>query len=171
MNQVLETIRQRRSVRHFRPDPPPAETIRLLLEAATWAPSAGNLQPWEFWLVSDQALRQKLAAAASQRFLGEAPLVIVVCARPGRSAAHYRERGENLYCLQDTAAAIQNLMLAAASLGLATCWVGAFQEKQVLEVLKLPHGRRPVALIPVGYPSILPKAPPRRPLEEVAHWR
>lgn len=170
MNQVLENIRQRRSVRHFRPDPPPAETIKLLLEAATWAPSAGNLQPWEFYVVSDQTLRQKLAAAASQRFLSEAPVVIVVCALPERSAISYRERGENLYCLQDTAAATQNLLLAAASLGLATCWVGAFQERQVVDALKLPQRRRPVALIPVGYPSILPKAPRRQPLEEVVHW-
>lgn len=169
MNQVLEIIRLRRSVRSFKPEPVPRELLRQLPQVAVWALSAGNLQPWEFYIITDQETRKKVGNAAGQRFVGEAPAVIVVCARPQQSSAVYGERGEKLYCLQDTAAAIQNILLAAASLGLSSCWVGAFREERVIEALNL-RGSRPVALLPVGYASSEPKAPPRRPVEEVTRW-
>jgi len=108
---MLEVIKKRRSIRRFRPDPVPEDLLRELLEAACWAPSAGNLQPWEFYVVTNLTLKRDLAAAASQRFVGEAPVVIVVCVVPERSAIHYGERGRNLYCLQDTAAAIYRIRL------------------------------------------------------------
>lgn len=167
---VLEVISRRRSIRRFRPDPIPRETLLCLLEAACQAPSAGNLQPWEFYVVTDPVARKGLSAAASQRFVSEAPVVIVVCAVLERSAVHYGDRGSHLYCLQDTAAAIQNILLAATALGLGACWVGAFREDRVSEALGLPAGRRPVALIPVGYPVAEPLAPPRRAPDEVIKW-
>lgn len=170
MSTVLETIKKRRSIRRFRNDPVPQEALRELLEAACWAPSAGNLQPWEFYVVTNVALKRDLAAAASQRFVGEAQVVIVVCVVPERSAIHYGERGRKLYCLQDTAAAIQNILLAATSLGLGACWVGAFREERVIEALGLHPGKRPVALIPVGYPATEPRPTPRFSVDEVTEW-
>lgn len=170
MNQTLETIKQRRSIRGFKPDPLPRELVVQLLEAATWAPNAGNLQPWEFYVVTDPATRVKAGAAARQRFVSEAPVLIVVCALPLQSAEQYGARGEHLYCLQDTAAAVQNILLAATSLGLATCWVGSFNENSVAESLNLEPGRRPVAMIPVGYAASKSRAPARKPLEAVTRW-
>jgi nitroreductase len=115
-------------------------------------------------------VREDLAKAAfGQSFLKEAPVDIVVCVEPERSATRYGERGAELYCFQDTAAAAQNILLMAEGLGLSTCWVGAFDEKAVSQILEIPSGRRPVAIIPVGY-SILaapPKPPARRTLDEV----
>lgn len=165
---VMDAIRERRSIRRFKADPVPEATLGRLLESAVQAPSAGNLQPWFFYVVKKAEIREELARAAGyQKFVAEAPVTIVVCADVPRSARYYGRRGAELYCLQDTAAAIQNLMLAATAFGLGTCWVGAFSEEMTRNVLQLPDHLRPVALIPVGYPVRQPAPRPRRPLEEV----
>ncbi|NLJ25652.1 MAG: nitroreductase family protein [Firmicutes bacterium] len=170
LKSVAEAIRERRSVRRFAAGDIPDTTLSKLLEAACLAPSAGNRQPWFFYVVKDPKVREDLAKAAfGQSFLKEAPVDIVVCVEPERSATRYGERGAELYCFQDTAAAAQNILLMAEGLGLSTCWVGAFDEKAVSQILEIPSGRRPVAIIPVGY-SILaapPKPPARRTLDEV----
>lgn len=169
---VFEAIRARRSVRRFLREPIAPEVLEELLSAAVLAPSAGNAQPWRFIVVRDPRLKEGLVAAAyGQGFLAEAPVVIVVCADLERARRAYRERGETLYCLQDTAAAIQNLLLAATAKGLGTCWVGAFDEGRVAELLGLARGLRPVALIPVGKPAEAPPTRPRRPLTEVVEYR
>jgi nitroreductase len=167
---IADAIKDRRSIRRFAPRDIPSATLSRLLEAASMAPSAGNRQPWFFYVVGNADTRQELAKAAfGQSFLVEAPVNIVVCAEPERSSARYGERGANLYCLQDTAAAVQNLLLMAEGLGLATCWVGAFDEKGVCQVLDIPRGRRPVAIIPVGYSNLTkpPHPPARRALTEI----
>jgi len=167
---VADAIRERRSIRRFTSDEIPDAALSRLLEAACLAPSAGNRQPWFFYVVKNPDTRQQLAEAAfGQKFLAEAPVVIVICAEPARSAARYGERGANLYCLQDTAAAAMNLMLMAVGLGLATCWIGAFDEEAVRKVLDIPNGLRPVVIVPLGYSNLAepPKAPARRPLNEV----
>ncbi len=168
--EVLEAIRERRSVRSFKPDPIPEKDLRTMLEAAVMAPSAGNRQPWEFVIVREEGRKRELAEAAHwQDFLAEAPVVIVVCANLARSSSRYGKRGEELYCLQDTAAAIQNLLLTAHSLGYGTCWIGSFEDEEVARVIKAPKGIRPVAIIPIGRPAEKPEAPPRIPLEKVCH--
>ena len=167
---VFEAIKGRRSVRAYASREVSDETVERLIDAARWAPSAGNVQPWEFIIVRSSEIKHKLAAAAlNQTFIEEAPVVIVVCADKQRSAQTYGSRGASLYCIQDTAAAIQNLHLAAYALGLGTCWVGAFREDQATEALRLPPHIRPVAIIPVGYPAEKPKPRPRRSLEEIIH--
>ncbi|MDA8335405.1 MAG: nitroreductase family protein [Peptococcaceae bacterium] len=153
MNEVLATIGVRRSVRRFTTDPVPVGSVKAILEAARRAPSAGNLQPWLFVVVENRRLKEGLARAAGQSFVASAPLCLAVCAEPERSARVYGQRGRDLYCYQDTAAAVQNALLAAASLGLGACWVGAFDEAVVGETLGLASGLRPVALVPVGYPA------------------
>ena len=169
---VLEAIRGRRSVRAFMSDKDVLEeTVETLVDAARWAPSAGNIQPWEFIIVRKPEIKKRLAQAAyNQSFLEEAPVVIVVCADENRSSEGYGQRGRTLYCLQDTAAAIQNIHLAAHSVGLGTCWVGAFKEEEAGEVLKIPQGIRPVALIPVGYPSKFPSPRRKRPVDKITHY-
>ncbi len=169
---MLEVIKKRCSVRRYQATPVPEEAIGQLLEAARWAPSAGNLQPWFFYVVRSQGVKECLAAAAlEQRFIAQAPVVIVVCAEPERSGRVYGERGRRLYCYQDTAAAVQNILLAATAMGLGTCWVGAFHEDRVRECLAVPPHRVPVAIIPVGYPAEEPvHRTTRREPEEIVSY-
>jgi len=168
--EMLEVIKKRRSIRRFKPDPIPPEHIRVILEAATWAPSAGNLQPWEFIIVTSKERKKAIAKAAlNQMFIAEAPVVIVVCANIPRSSSIYGDRGATLYCIQDTAAAIQNMLLMACALGYGTCWVGAFREEEVRKILGIPRHVRPVAIIPMGIPNEKPTPPSRYPLTRVVH--
>ena len=167
---IPEIIRYRRSVRSFQKKDLPNGTTELLVESACWAPSAGNLQPWAFVAVTDDDVKMKLVeAAGEQSFIAEAPLVLVVCADPKRTAPRYGERGSSLYCLQDTAAAVQNILLTAVENGLGGCWIGAFDEDRAAKAVKLPSGIRPVAIIPIGYPAQSPTPRPRSPLSEVVH--
>ena len=168
---TIECIKTRSSIRKFSGEKIPEKTIRAIIEAATHAPSSGNVQDWEFIVVQNPETRKKLAEAAyNQNFINEAPVVIVVCTDIERIKSSYGERGISLYSIQNTAAAIQNLLLASNEYGLGTCWVGAFNERLVKDILILPTKIRPVAIIPVGYPAEMPRKTPRRKLEEVLHW-
>ena len=168
---VFEAIRGRRSIRSYRREDLPEELMIKLIDCARWAPSAGNLQPWEFVIVKEDSTKKALARASlGQYFIAEAPVVIVVCADQRRSGWGYGKRGVQLYCLQDTAAATQNLLLAAHALGLGACWVGAFDEEEVATILQLPKGMRPVAIVPVGYPAESPPPRPRRSVHEITHF-
>jgi nitroreductase len=168
---VLEAIKGRRSIRAFKSQNVSAEIVEKLVDAARWAPSAGNIQPWEFIIVRKPEIKRKLAEAAlDQTFIEEAPLVIVVCANENGSFEGYGMRGKTLYCIQDTAAAIQNIHLVAYSLGLGACWVGAFREEEAREILNIPHGVRPVAMVPAGYPAESPSTPGRRPISQIVHY-
>ena len=168
---VLEAIKGRRSIRAFKSQAVSTEIVERLIDAARWAPSAGNIQPWEFIIVKNPEIKRNLAKAAlNQSFIEEAPVVIVVCADEIRSSQGYGVRGKTLYCIQDTAAATQNIHLAAYSLGLGTCWVGAFNEEEARKILEIPEGVRPVAIIPVGYPAEKPPARNRRPLNQIIHY-
>jgi len=168
---VFEAIKSRRSIRAYTRKEVPEEDVEKLIDAARWAPSAGNIQPWEFIVVRDTAIKRRLSTAAlDQTFIEEAPVVIVVCANEMQSGWGYGSRGVNLYCLQDTAAAIQNILLAACALGLGTCWVGAFQEEEARAALKVPRGVRPIAIIPVGHPAERPEPRFRRSIKEIIHY-
>jgi nitroreductase len=152
--EVFESIISRQSVRSYEKKDVPNELIGQLLEAAVRAPSAGNIQPWEFIVVKDIEIKRELASAAlRQRHVEEAPVVIVVCADPEKSADKYGERGKSLYCIQDTAAAVENMLLTANSLGLGTCWIGAFEDDKVRSILNIPQKIKPVALITMGFPK------------------
>jgi nitroreductase len=168
MGDVMECIKQRRSIRSFQPTPVARELIEKVIQAAIWAPSAGNWQPWRFVVVLREDLRGALVKLASdQEFIAEAPAVIVVCAEPGRAEHTYGARARELYCLQDTAAAIQNLMLAAHANGLGTCWVGDFDESALRRLLNIGENFRPIALVPMGYPNESPNPRWRRPVREI----
>ncbi|MFX1486985.1 MAG: nitroreductase family protein [Promethearchaeota archaeon] len=168
---VFEVIKGRRSVRRYSDKEVSAQDLKAILDAAIHAPSAGNIQPWIFIVVKDANGRRNLAMAAyGQMFIAEAPLVIVVCADERASAWGYGSRGRSLYCIQDTAAAIQNILLAAYALGLGSCWVGAFDEDSARGVVRTPPKVRPVALIPVGYPAEEPSATRRKSLSSVIYW-
>jgi len=169
--EFFEVLKLRRSTRAFKEEQVTEEEIVKLLEAGRLAPSAGNIQPWSFVVVRDANIKRRISEAAlNQSFIIRAPVVIVVCADPDRSKQRYGNRGVNLFCIQDTAAAIQNMLLAAIDLGLGACWVGAFQEDMVKATLRIPENLRPIAIIPVGRPAEKPNLPFRRPLEEIVHY-
>ena len=163
---ILDSIKSRRSIREFLDRKVPEQAVNDLIDALLWAPSAGNLQSRKFYFVIEQETKRKLAKAAlGQDFISRAPLVVVACT-DRRISARYGDRGVNLYSIQDAAASVMNMMLAAHELGLGTVWVGAFNEFDVFEVLDLPENLRPVAIIPVGYPARTPPAPQRIKREE-----
>ena len=116
----------------------------------------------------NQDVRRDLARAAhGQDFIADAPVCLVVSADPDAYAAKYSERGENLYCIQDTAAATQNILLAATAFGLGSCWTGDFDEETVRTAAGIPADYWPLALVPIGYSDEEPSPGPMRPQEEV----
>lgn len=167
--ELSEAIKKRRSVRAFKKQDVPEEIVEKLIDAARWAPSAGNIQPWEFVIIRKQNVKEDLAKAADQAFVEEAPVVIVVCVNEKLSSMGYGVRGRTLYCIQDTAAAIQNILLTAHSLGLGSCWIGAFNEDEAKKAVNAPEGIRPVAIIPVGYADETLSKRSRRPLNQIVH--
>ncbi len=168
---LYDAINGRRSVREFTDRDVPAPVVRKLLEAAVRAPTAGNLQPWRFHVVRDRVVKRMLAAAAGgQSFIERAPVVIVVEAELEASARGYGSRGEHLYAIQDTAAAVENMLLAAVAEGLGACWVGAFSEEAASAALGLPAGRRPLAMVPVGYPAGRARRTGREPFEKFTDY-
>ncbi len=167
---VFEAVKNRRSIRAFERKAVPEKLVEKLVDAARHAPSAGNIQPWEFVIVKDPQIKHELSVAAfNQTLIEEASVVIVVCADEARSSQGYGSRGASLYCIQDTAAATQTMLLAAHALGLGACWVGAFQEEMVRKAIRTPVHVRPVALIPVGSPAESPTPRRRRPMSEIVH--
>lgn len=168
---VIEAIKNRRSTRAFTNETVSREEVEQLIDAARYAPSAGNIQPWEFIIIREPKIKKSVAhAALDQTFIEQAPVAIVVCADTAKSGRGYGSRGTNLYCIQDTAAAIQNILLSAQALGLATCWIGSFDENQVKEILDLPNAIRPVAVIPLGHSAAGGRTRPRRTVEEIIHY-
>jgi nitroreductase len=169
---VIECIKTRRDIREFEDRNVDDELIEKILEAGINAPSAGNVQDWEFVVVKREDFKELLCdAALGQEFIKEAPIVIVVCSNLRKIHEKYGERGVSLYSIQDTAAAIENILLAAWSLGLGACWVGAFNEEKVRQILYLPEHVRPLAILPLGYPKKpLPQKPKRMHLHEVLHF-
>lgn len=169
--EFLEVIGKRRSVRHFNAKRTVGdEDVRALLEAAVTAPTAGNIQPWRFFVLRSDEARLRLAAAMGQKWATAAPVVIVVCADPRPCAARYGDRGEDLYAIQDVAGAVQTLLLAAVDRGLASCWIGAFDAEAVREAIGAPKPITPMAVLPIGYSAEAAAKPMRRPLEEVSTW-
>ena len=168
---VYEAIASRKSIRAFQEKDVPEEMISRLLEAARLAPSASNRQEWRFIVVRDPATRKKLSVAArGQKFVGEAPLILVCCAE---TDGHVMACGQTCYPI-DVAIAIDHITLCATADGLGTCWIGAFDESKAKKVLEIPEQIRVVGLLPVGYPedpSRLEKS--RLPFKDIVryeHW-
>jgi nitroreductase len=169
--ELSEVIARRRSVRHFNTRLAVTdEDVEALLAAAVSAPSAGNIQPWRFFVVRTPAARERLAGALSQRWAAAAPVVIVVAVDPRPCAARYGDRGEYLYSIQDTAAAVENILLAAVDRGLASCWIGAFDDTAVADALGIAAPITPIAILPVGHSAESAGKPARRPVAEVTTW-
>src|SRR6266568_829480 len=156
---VQSAIRERRSIRAYLGYPVEEEKLRLVLEAARLSPSARNRQEWRFIVVQERETREKLAVAANgKQFVGEAPVIIVACA----TEAEYVMSCGQLAGTVDTSIAFSFLILQAQELGLGTCWLGAYNENEVKEILGIPPHVRVVAMTPLGYPAQSPEAKPRK---------
>lgn len=168
--ELFELIRKRHSIRKFDPARPVSkEAVQKILEAGLLAPSSKNSQCWRFFVVREDGLRKRLSLEAGhQLFIADAPVVIVVCADLDTIESSSGERGRSTYALQDTAAAIENMLLAITDLGLGSCWIGAFDEAKAAKLLELSSSLRPVAMLPIGVPAETPGARPRKKVEEVA---
>jgi len=166
----FELLEKRHSIRSYTSQPVEDEKLHAILQAANRAPSAGNLQAYEIYLVTDPARLQALARAAlDQTFIAQAPVALVFCANPKRSSVRYGRRGTTLYCIQDATIACAFAHLAAAALGLASVWVGAFDEDGVRRVIGVWEDLRPVAILPLGYPGEKPEITSRRQLSSLVH--
>lgn len=160
---VIQNIFTRRSIRQLKATAIPEAHIDLMLQCLEAAPSAGNLQPWFFYVVKNDELKKKLCQLSfDQKVVEQAPVVFVVCARPEESATKYGDLGRNFFCIQDTAAAVQNLLLAVHDMGYAAVWIGVVKEKEIKECLSLSDDLRPVALVPVGLANETPAPMERR---------
>lgn len=171
--EVLEAIKTRRSIRKYKAAPVDDKTIELVLEAARWAPSWKNTQCWRFIVVRDSNIKAELAQALgkvsdapnpSTDAIRNAPVVIVACAELGKSGYDKGELATDKgdWYMFDVALAMQNLALAAHSLGLGTVHIGLFDAKKVASILEVPPGFRVVSMTPLGYPDQEPKTRPRR---------
>jgi nitroreductase len=161
---VSQTIQLRRSVRSFQEKEIEKGKLNKVLEAARLAPSASNRQEWKFIIVTDKGKRGKIAeAASSQAFIGQAPIIIVACATESKSTMLC---GQPRYTV-DVSIAMSFMILQAREIELGTCWIGAFNEEEVKQILGVPNNIRVVAITPLGYPSQNPSARPRKKMEQI----
>jgi len=168
--EVFSAVKERRSIRSFLQKDIPENILSRLIDALIWAPSAGNLQSRKFYFIRDDGTKKKIAAAAlNQNFIANAP-VLVVCCADSRISIRYGRRGIELYSIQDVAVSVMAMMLVATENKIGTCWVGAFQEPEVSRILDLPANLRPVALVPVGYPEIIPNPTPRPAAKDIVEF-
>jgi nitroreductase len=165
-----EVLKSRRSIRKYTDEDVSDESVRQIIEAGMLAPSAGNMQSWEFIIVRDQTTKYSLSQESlGQKHILDVPVVIVVVANTKIAEKRYGSRGRDVYCFLGTGAAIQNMLLTAASLGLGTSWVGSFKEHPVQDILNLPAEIRPVGVIALGHPAETPDIPKRRNYKEIVH--
>lgn len=175
MADILEVINSRRNVTQFLPRFVSWENISRVLDAGRHAPSCGNLQNWKFIVILKPEVKQEIAAASYDQYeIAAAFALIVVCAEPEKAERYYGEKGKNFYTVQNCAAAVQNMLLEAHSLGLATRWVGAFDAEKVKGLLKIPEEIEVHTIVALGYAKEIPAKPPKYPLETVVYfgaWR
>jgi nitroreductase len=163
MMEFAALVKQRRSIRRYLDRPISHDLIEQICEAGRWAPSALNMQPWEFVVVTDPEVKRQLSSNAGVMgvkwpHISSAPVVIVICARK-----------TSRFARDDCLLAAQNMMLQAADLGLGTCYIGGFSGERVRQLLQIPSGYTVPTIITVGHPHGQPPVPQKRPLSELLH--
>ena len=162
-----ELVMNRYSVRAYKPDPVEEEKLTAVLEAARMAPTASNRQPFQLFVVPTEGRQEELQRIYAKEWFVQAPLIICACGLPGEvwKGEHGRD-----YLGVDVAIAMDHLILAAADLGLGTCWIGAFDADAAREILNLPEGAQPLIFTPLGYPADTPKPKERKSLDELVRY-
>ncbi len=167
MLDTLEAIRTRRTIRKFKSEPVPDDTVEKILEAGRWAPTGSNLQPWRFVVVKNRAILDMIRKI-SPGYLGATPMAIVICSDKATAYAKGGKLGRDYLTIADCSMAAENMLLAAHALGLGACPVKSFSTPAVKEILELPDGIEPELILMVGYPDETPTDPPKHPLEKIA---
>ena len=157
---IVDSILSRRSVRKYENKEIPQEVINQILEAGRHAPSAVNKQPIRFVVVKDGEIAKNFSSALFNRFIKDASMVIVGC-------ANVKSLLTGKWAIIDTTIALQNMVIAAWSLGVGSCWIGAFDEGKVKQLLKIPEKWKVVALVTFGYPAEQPKSIRKKTVEEL----
>jgi len=164
----MDLVRERYSVRGYKPDPVEDAKLQQVLEAARWAPTAANRQRFQLIVIHTKGREEELARIYGREWFVQAPIVICACRYPGDPPP-----GRKDYTDVDIGIVMDHLILAAAELGLGTCWIGAFDPAAAREVLGLPDEVEPVVFTPLGYPDAPPRPKQRKPLSELVrheHW-
>lgn len=161
----LKLAEQRSSIRKYQPKEIPGELLCQVLEAGRLAPSACNLQPWQFIAVKDPARKAALCEAYPRDWIQSAPVIIAVCSKPAEAWTRKYD-GKNSADI-DCAIATDHITLCAQTLGLGTCWVCAFDPAKARAALELPDDTEPVILLPIGWPDQPIPAKTRKPAEEI----
>lgn len=162
--EVRKAIQLRRSIRSYKSLEVEEEKLLRVLDSGRLSPSAGNRQERRFVVVRDAGKRKALSEAANnQSFVAQAPLVIAACSV---ETEYIMKCGQLAYPI-DTAIAVDHITLQAVEEGLGTCWIGAFDEKKVKEILNIPDNVRVVQLLTLGYPSEIPRHTSRKSLDEI----
>jgi nitroreductase len=168
--EFFDVIKNRHSIRTFSDQPVEDEKLQQILETANLAPSAGNLQAYEIYVVTDAKKRDGLSCAAlAQEYVAVAPVGLVFGTPPELTEGRYTARGTRLYTVQDATIACTFAMLAATDLGLGSVWVGTFDEKVVRLIIGAPDSQVPVVILAIGYAAEFPDQHPRRPLDQLTH--
>jgi len=157
---IFDIIKSRRSIRRFLDKPIPIEELQVLLEAARWAPSGGNSQPWAFVVIQEPASVRKVKMF-SPGIGGDPAALLIVCSDQSAEAST---------AIMDISMAAQNMMLVATDKGLGSCVIRGFNQKALQTLLNLPSHVMPELIITLGYPAKPAQIPSRRPIEELVHW-
>lgn len=167
--EFYEVITKRKSVRKYKSDPIPDDVLNKILEAGRIAPSAKNIQPWRFIVIRDKETKKRIAEASrGQLWIADADVIVVGCIL--NDIAWGRMGGYMSSGQVDVAIALEHMILAAAAEGLGTCWIGAFVEKDVKEILEVPDNVTVIALTPIGYPAEEPKDRGRKSMKEIVSY-
>lgn len=157
-----EVLKKRRSTRKFKEDEIPDEKILEILQLSQLAPSAGNIQAYKIKIVKTDVDKNRIKEATftsqgqKQEWIFKAPVIFVICADLKESEARFGERGNNFYAIQDATIFTSYLQLVITSMGLASGWVGNFNEEELKKILDIPEELKIIALIPFGYPDVEP---------------
>jgi len=163
---LLDGLKKRRSIRLYTEQKVDKDTIIKIIEYGTWAPSAGNNQPWEFVVITEEEGIQKVRAI-SPGIIGKPSVIIVACINLQKVKGFTSDQNIALY---DISMACQNIMLASFALGLGSCVIKSFNAVALARLLDLPDTLRPELLVTIGYPANIPSPPPRIPVSELIHW-
>jgi nitroreductase len=159
---LVDVVLSRRSIRSYEEREIPEDVLDKILEAGRRAPSADNRQPWRFIVLTDYEVKEELSKGSWNSFVKDSPVTIVGCADTSGLAKKWS--------VVDTSIALQNMVIAAWSMGVGSCWVGDFEEEKVKQLLSIPDRWKVVALVSFGYPAEQPQPRRKKPIEEIVSF-
>ena len=177
MNMFLDLAKSRRSVRKYQDKPVEREKILQCLEAARLSPSASNTQPWQYFIIDEPELKNRVCEAAfssiyfMNKFANEAPVIVIVLAEPDLVSNGIGKAVQGvLFYLLDIGSSIEHFLLQAAELGLGTCWLGWYSGNRIKKALAIPKGKKIVSVFCLGYPADGPREKNRKSIEEISSF-